>query len=257
MMFRCVLPALLLFVVVAPAFGQVELKHKFQEGSSFSTEAISQVNQTLTIAGMDMETSAETIVNTKTSVQQKNADGQIPIKSKIESMQITMNVQGSEYSFDSANPDDKGTSQLEMLRDIHKAIVGRETTLVIDEDGKVSEVQAPDLGLDSLPVEEFMSRLPALDDDFKARSRGASRKGKVLRYAATIDKAVCRVGLTEVAVASPMGRLAGTDQRVEIRSRWYTPEPLVIRGRGAGAEATAAGVLSDIVELARISHAGS
>ncbi|MEX1020398.1 MAG: hypothetical protein WDZ49_12115, partial [Litorilinea sp.] len=57
-------------------------------------------------------------------------------------------------------------------------------------------------------------------------------------------------GPVTVDVASPLGQLGGTDNLVEFHSRWYNPTPLVIQGRGAGAEATAAGVLSDVIELA-------
>ena len=49
---------------------------------------------------------------------------------------------------------------------------------------------------------------------------------------------------------SPLGRLTGTDNLVEFTTRWYNPNPLVIQGRGAGVDATAAGVLSDMIELA-------
>ncbi len=47
-----------------------------------------------------------------------------------------------------------------------------------------------------------------------------------------------------------LGRLTGTDNLVEFATRWYNPNPLVIQGRGAGVDATAAGVLSDMIELA-------
>ena len=77
----------------------------------------------------------------------------------------------------------------------------------------------------------------------------AASEGKVLRYAATLSEGACTVGLTAVAKESPLGRLTGTDNLVELYSRWYSPNPLVVQGRGAGVEATAAGVLSDIVAL--------
>ncbi|MCH7729813.1 MAG: hypothetical protein IH991_25590, partial [Planctomycetes bacterium] len=44
-------------------------------------------------------------------------------------------------------------------------------------------------------------------------------------------------------------RLKGADNLIEIHSRWYSSSPLVIQGRGDGVNATAAGVLSDIIEL--------
>lgn len=101
-----------------------------------------------------------------------------------------------------------------------------------------------------LSVAEFMDALPELDDHFAGLVAGAAAEGNVLRYAATIENGACNVGPVSVAADSPLGRLSGTDNLIEITSRWYQPNPLVIQGRGAGVDATAAGVLSDIVELA-------
>lgn len=105
-----------------------------------------------------------------------------------------------------------------------------------------------------LPLAEFLRRLPELDSGFEARAQAAAKRGAVLRYAVTATPDDVRVGLLETPLNSPMGRLTGTNQIVEVRSRWYSPSPLVIQGRGAGVDATAAGVLSDIVELAAIEN---
>jgi homoserine dehydrogenase len=111
--------------------------------------------------------------------------------------------------------------------------------------------------MSALSVAEFLDALPQLDADFRDRVELAAAEGKVLRYAATVETGGaapvgggCRVGLTAVDAASPLGRLSGTDNLVEFHTRWYDPNPLVVQGRGAGAEVTASGVLSDIVELA-------
>jgi len=101
-----------------------------------------------------------------------------------------------------------------------------------------------------LSVAEFMDALPQLDTHFYTLVAEATGEEKVLRYAATVEAGACRVGPVAVDAASPLGHLSGTDNLVEITSRWYQPNPLVIQGRGAGVDATAAGVLSDIVELA-------
>ena len=101
-----------------------------------------------------------------------------------------------------------------------------------------------------LSVAEFMAALPELDAHFRGLVADAAAQGKVLRYAATVENGACRVGPVAVAADSPLGRLSGTDNLVEITSRWYQPNPLVVQGRGAGVDATAAGVLSDIVDLA-------
>lgn len=104
--------------------------------------------------------------------------------------------------------------------------------------------------MSSLSVAEFLDVLPTLDADFQARVQAAKADGKVLRYAATVTDGRCTVGPVVVDAGSPLGRLSGTDNLVEFHTKWYTPNPLVVQGRGAGVDATAAGVLSDIVDLA-------
>ena len=104
--------------------------------------------------------------------------------------------------------------------------------------------------MDSLSVPEFLTALPELDTEFRDRVDAAAADGKVLRFAATLEDGHLRVGPTAVAADTPLGRLQGADNLVEFYTRWYNPEPLVVQGRGAGVDATAAGVLSDIVELA-------
>lgn len=101
-----------------------------------------------------------------------------------------------------------------------------------------------------LSVDEFMTALPELDSHFAGLVADAAADGNVLRYAATVENGACQVGPVAVSADSPLGRLSGTDNLIEITSRWYQPNPLVIQGRGAGVDATAAGVLSDVIELA-------
>lgn len=104
--------------------------------------------------------------------------------------------------------------------------------------------------MDELSVDAFLEALPSLDDSFREQVQSAAAAGKVLRYAAQVADGACRVGPTLVDAGSPLGRLSGTDNLVEFTTHWYSPNPLVIQGRGAGVDATAAGVLSDIIELA-------
>ncbi len=104
--------------------------------------------------------------------------------------------------------------------------------------------------MNSLTVTEFMNHLPELDEVYEHRSTEARDRGRVLRYGLEISSGVCRVGLMEVLPESPLGRLQGSDNLVAFTTGCYRPTPLVLQGRGAGVEGTAAGVLSDIVELA-------
>ncbi len=104
--------------------------------------------------------------------------------------------------------------------------------------------------LADLSVPEFMAALPTLDQAYRQQCADAAHQDKCLRYVATVSPQGLAVGPEAVALTSPLGQLVGTDNLVEITSQWYSPQPLVIQGRGAGVDATAAGVLSDIMELA-------
>jgi homoserine dehydrogenase len=68
------------------------------------------------------------------------------------------------------------------------------------------------------------------------------------RYAAEVTESSINVGLMECGPDNALAALTGTDNLVSISSEWYQ-SPLVISGPGAGLEVTAAGVLSDAVEL--------
>ncbi len=102
----------------------------------------------------------------------------------------------------------------------------------------------------SWSVEEFLSELSALDDDFYAWRDTARARHEALRYIADIREGQVKVGLEFVPLDSPLGRLRGSDNLVAFYTEYYAEHPLVLQGRGAGVHATAAGVLSDILELA-------
>ncbi|XP_020253603.1 uncharacterized protein LOC109830672 isoform X2 [Asparagus officinalis] len=117
-------------------------------------------------------------------------------------------------------------------------------------DIKVESLYPDELGPNSMSTEDFISKgLPSLDKDISERVKGASAKGNVLRYVCVIDYSRCQVGLQEIPKDSPLGRLRGSDNVVEIYSRCYKDSPFVIQGAGAGNDTTAAGVLADIIDL--------
>jgi homoserine dehydrogenase len=110
--------------------------------------------------------------------------------------------------------------------------------------------------LSSLPLKEFFAALPGLDADFTARVEAARANESVLRYVVSVRDGQVEVGLKEVPAASPLGRLRGTDNILEIYSDVYYKQPLVVQGAGAGAEVTASGVVGDLVNLA-LKHVSS
>jgi len=151
--------------LVQPAQAQVTLKHKFSPGRKYAAETTVQIDQTLTIAGMDIETKAETNVVQLATNEKPDENGNINVKTKLDSLRVSISAAGMDYQFDSKSPDDKGTSQLEMIRGIHKAIVGMESTVVYDAKGRVSEVKIEDNRIASLPVETQKYAASQLDPE--------------------------------------------------------------------------------------------
>ncbi len=100
----------------------------------------------------------------------------------------------------------------------------------------------------SIPA--FMAELEKADDHFNNLRQQAEAAGKVLRYIAVIDDTGYRVGLQPVGPGHPFFDLSGSDNIIALTTQRYRERPLVVKGPGAGAEVTAAGVFSDIVRIA-------
>lgn len=102
----------------------------------------------------------------------------------------------------------------------------------------------------TLPLKEFLDRLPELDESWRRRLEQPAATGSVLRYVATVTPAKIAVGLRTIPASSPLATIKGSDNQLVFTTARYKTNPLVITGPGAGAEVTAAGVLNDILRLA-------
>jgi aspartokinase/homoserine dehydrogenase 1 len=98
-------------------------------------------------------------------------------------------------------------------------------------------------------IPSFMARLPQLDAAFRARLATLQAEGKSLRYVGSLSDSGCRVGLLVVDPDHPFIAIKGGENALALLTERYQPHPMVIRGYGAGAEVTAAGVLADILRL--------
>lgn len=100
-----------------------------------------------------------------------------------------------------------------------------------------------------MSVTEFLDCLAKHDDHFEAMRREAEDQGKKLRYMAVLRDGVVTIGLTAVDAQHPFYSLSGTDNIILLTTERYHERPMVIRGPGAGAAVTAAGVFADIIRI--------
>ena len=80
----------------------------------------------------------------------------------------------------------------------------------------------------------------------------AKSKNLSLKYIAAFDNGKASVGLQSIDAAHNFANLSGKDNAVLFYTNRYADLPLVVKGAGAGADVTAAGVFADIIRAARI-----
>lgn len=96
-------------------------------------------------------------------------------------------------------------------------------------------------------VEEFLQKLPQVDDYFAKKIESLKKEGKVLRMGASIKDGKVSVGMLEVGTSDPLYGVRGGENAFVFYTERYKPIPLTVRGYGAGAGVTAAGVFGDIL----------
>ena len=101
-------------------------------------------------------------------------------------------------------------------------------------------------------VDDFWKKLPALDADFEARRKKLEAENKRWRFVATMEGGKTQVALQEVADSHPFYNLEGSNNIVLLTTERYKEYPMQIKGYGAGASVTAAGVFANIMSIANI-----
>ncbi|MEJ6475079.1 bifunctional aspartate kinase/homoserine dehydrogenase I [Pseudoalteromonas piscicida] len=127
-------------------------------------------------------------------------------------------------------------------------IIARESGLPLELSDIEVESVLPEGFAKGASVDEFMAQLPQLDDAFAARIAAAKAQGQVLRYVGSIVDGKCRVGIEAVDKEHALYDIRDGENALAILSQYYQPKPFVIRGYGAGAEVTSAGVFADILK---------
>ena len=128
-------------------------------------------------------------------------------------------------------------------------ILAREAGIKMELDDVEVENLVPENCRDAGSVEEFFRLLETADSYFEEKRKNAENNGRVLRYIATFENGKAKVSLQEAGPDSPFYHLDGADNMVSFTTTRYKDRPLVVRGPGAGAKVTAAGVFADILKV--------
>jgi len=101
-------------------------------------------------------------------------------------------------------------------------------------------------------VEDFYVEMEKHEDYFRGLLEKAKSQNLKLKYIATFENGKASVGLQSIDAAHNFANLSGKDNAVLFYTNRYGEQPLVVKGAGAGADVTAAGVFADIIRAAKI-----
>lgn len=100
-------------------------------------------------------------------------------------------------------------------------------------------------------VAEFYTSLEANASYFENLKSQAEAAGKVLRYIGKLEHGKVEITLQSVDESHPFYMMSGSDNIISFTTNRYSQRPMVVKGPGAGAEVTAAGVFADIINIGK------
>ncbi len=127
-------------------------------------------------------------------------------------------------------------------------ILAREAGYQVEQDDVEKHLFVPDSYFEG-SQEDFWRRLPELDAKFESKRQELEKNNLRWRFVATLDEGKTRVSLETVPANHPFYQLEGSNNIVLITTERYHDYPMMIRGYGAGASVTAAGVFANVMAV--------
>jgi len=101
-------------------------------------------------------------------------------------------------------------------------------------------------------INNFFTMVENLDAEFEAERKNVEDSGKKWRFFATLENGKAKVGLNIIGPEHPSFNLEGSNNIVLFTTDRYNELPMVIKGYGAGAEVTAAGIFADLMRVVNV-----
>ncbi|WET71649.1 bifunctional aspartate kinase/homoserine dehydrogenase I [Sphingobacterium sp.] len=132
----------------------------------------------------------------------------------------------------------------------------RKMLILARDAGYAVEAEDVDLGailppvcLKADTVDSFYTELQQENEYFEAMKKKAANENRVIRYIGKLENGNVSIAIQFVDENHPFYALSGSDNIISFTTERYKERPLVVKGPGAGAEVTAAGVFADLVNV--------
>ncbi len=153
---------------------------------------------------------------------------------------------------------DQGYAEPDPRIDLSGVDVARKLLILVRESGYQFEMK--DIKINTFvpakyfegSVDDFWKNIPEIDAEFEAKRKALTDSGRFWRFVAKFENGKAELGLQEISAGHPFSDLQGSNNLVMFTTERYQEFPMIIKGYGAGAVVTAAGVLADIIRVSNI-----
>jgi aspartokinase/homoserine dehydrogenase 1 len=101
-------------------------------------------------------------------------------------------------------------------------------------------------------LNDFFEKVKEYDAEFEQKRKELIRQNRKWRFFATMELGKAKVELLTIGSDHPSFNLEGSNNIILLTTDRYKELPMVIKGYGAGAEVTAAGVFSDLMRVVNV-----
>jgi aspartokinase/homoserine dehydrogenase 1 len=130
-------------------------------------------------------------------------------------------------------------------------ILSREAGYVIEREDVIVNNFLPD-DCFSGDLNNFFENVKKYDAEFERKRQELTRQNLKWRFFATMELGKAKVELLTIGPEHPSYNLEGSNNIILLTTDRYNELPMVIKGYGAGAEVTAAGVFSDLMRVVNV-----
>jgi len=149
-----------------------------------------------------------------------------------------------------AEPDPRiDLSGIDVIRKL--VILARESGYKIEQEEVINNSFIPEKYFNS-SMEDFWNTIGEIDDEFENKRIILESKNQKWRFVGIMDEGKASVSLVIVDPGHPFYDLEGSNNIVLLTSERYNEYPMLIKGYGAGAAVTAAGVFADLIKVSNI-----
>lgn len=153
---------------------------------------------------------------------------------------------------------DRGYAEADPRVDLSGDDVVRKIVILARESGYEIEQEDVEKNL-FIPVEffegsleSFYRNLEEYGEEFEKSRAEAEKDNQRFRFIARYEDGKAAISLEKVGPEHPFYNIEGSNNMIALTTERYKEFPIVIKGYGAGAEVTAAGVFADIISIANI-----